>query len=196
VKNAARNSPWIVMAVALHLILIAIATVFYTTHEKAEALDERFVVEPQRQRPVEEVLLPPEVVRDRHAIPTNDEIDLETPKDYVATDTVASDTEPLGEETGNENAPPGIEFASTAITVGDKGPGYRSSRVSALRGTRPFVSGKGKDNGQIKRGGDVGEDGVLAGPLGTRTKTARGARPRSASVATPVTSATTRNSSA
>lgn len=164
VRNAARNSPWIVMAVALHLILIAVATVFYTTRRDEVAdLDPSRVV-PTAPRVVEEIVIPPFIPPDRNAIPRNDDRELVSVDEYHPLDLAPPTAEePRGEDTGHEDAPPGIELASTAIGAAANGPGYRKGSPSAITGDRPYVSGKGEVDGRIPDGGEKTERSVLAG---------------------------------
>ncbi len=162
-KNAVRNSPWIVMAVALHLILIAVATVFYTSHEENAVVDRPTTILPPAPRAIVEELKPVEVVV-REPIPTEKATQLVEPSEYVRTDEqAAADAEPLGEETGDVEAPPGIEFASTAIGMNPNGPGYRSSRPSGITGTRPYASGKGSKDGKLPPPNDPTDAAVLSG---------------------------------
>ena len=71
-RNAMRNSPWVVMAVALHLILGAIALIWVTSHNEDAVIDTGVTIEVAKPKALEEVVLPPEVL-ERKVIPKNEE---------------------------------------------------------------------------------------------------------------------------
>ena len=123
-RNAMRNSPWIVMAVALHGILGAIALIFVVGHEEKPKVDSNIGVELAKPKAVEEEkVLPPEVL-DRKVIPKNEEAELVSYEEDVYIPTNETQVEDLHLDRGNpdstDNAPPGAT-GGTAIGVGTSG---------------------------------------------------------------------------
>lgn len=135
VRRAARNSPWIVMAVALHLILLAAATIFYTSEHKAEVLPPDIVIQPTPPRAADEKVaeLPPEP---RKAIPKDAEVELTDIKETYTIDDpdLAVIEKPVGDPNAAADQPPGIESSNTAIGVGTQGTGGHSISPFSKRG--------------------------------------------------------------
>ncbi|MBL8858989.1 MAG: terpene cyclase/mutase family protein [Planctomycetes bacterium] len=159
-KNAARNSPWIVMAVALHLILIAIATVFYTTREK-NVFEVKPIEVTQRPKVVEEFIPPPEIYT-RDAIPESKSTELVDLDPFVRTDARESAVDiPLGDPNVTNDLPPSLAASSTAIGAGT-GPGRRGFGPTPFDGRDRFPSGPGSEigGGPLK---DPLDRAVLAG---------------------------------
>ena len=128
-RNAARNSPWIVMAVALHLIIGAIGLIAYSRSHDTGANDESIGVQlaKPKDKP-DDAVIPPEII-DRKSIPKNEEAeivpyeeDVYIPQTEVQEDLHLEHRDP----NAMDNNPPGAT-GGTAIGVGDKGHG----------GTRP-----------------------------------------------------------
>jgi hypothetical protein len=68
----ARNSPWIVMAVLIHVMVIATMSVMYMGHKAAQRVEDQTsirVVHPPAEKLVD-VFVPPEIIN-RNAIPKN-----------------------------------------------------------------------------------------------------------------------------
>ena len=145
-RNLARNSPWVVMAIALHLILIAVATIFYTSHSETRVVDRGITIrnEPKREPPPETVEEPLKV---RQEIPlAPDDTELVKLDEYVPSNQPASTVDdPIGDPDSTVDAPSDIPPASSAI-----GPGHiggRASRVSPYSGRPTNLVGPGRPDG-------------------------------------------------
>ncbi|MBL8858988.1 MAG: hypothetical protein JNL28_10815 [Planctomycetes bacterium] len=117
-----RNSPWIVMAVALHGLLAAVALIYVAGHGEPPAAVAPITVELAKPKAVEEVVLPPEVI-ERKVIPKNEEAELVSYEEvYVpTTEAVVEDLHlDRGDPNLTDNAPPGAT-GGTAIGVGASG---------------------------------------------------------------------------
>lgn len=163
-RDAARNSPWIVMAVALHLILIAIATVFYTTRG-TEAPDlSAFVCDLAPPKPIQEIVDPPEPIRPREVIPHQQSVELVEVQTYQPDLAPTAPAEiPQGEIDAPDDLPPALASTSTAIGVGVHG--VRGVGPSPWSIRNPFPPGRGDPNGtrELRPTSSVPENGVLSG---------------------------------
>ena len=147
VRNAGRNSPWVVMAVALHLIIGALGLIFYAAKDEGPKNDDGVTVTMSKPKEkVEDPVIPPEVI-DRKAIPKNEEAELVTFEEdvYVPTSEQPEDLHlDRGDPNSMDNAPPG-STGGTAIGVGNSGhAGSRPSAFSSRRlggGGRPGRAG-------------------------------------------------------
>jgi len=122
VRNAARNSPWVMIAVALHLIIIAGAAIFYTAVHTPPKLDDNTTIQISKPRAAdEEIILPPEVI-DRKAIPKNEEAELVSIEEDVYIPTTETVPEDLFQDRGDPTADAtGGTTGGTAIGVGTVG---------------------------------------------------------------------------
>ena len=154
-RNAARNAPWIVMAVAIHGILGAVAAVWVIKHEQAkkdEAATQITVSKP-KEEVLQDVVEPPEVI-DRKAIPKNEEAEIVSFQEDVFIPTTEPQNEDLhldrGDPTALDNLPTGGTTGGTAIGVGE-GPGHHGSgRPSPFSGRKLGNTGKGRAGGQTQ----------------------------------------------
>ena len=121
-RNAARNSPWVMIAIALHLIVIAGAAIFYTaTHMPAKTDDGTTIQISNRAVEEDEIILPPEVI-DRKAIPKNEEAELVSIEEDVYIPTTEQVPEDLFQDRGDPTADAtGGTTGGTAIGVGTVG---------------------------------------------------------------------------
>src|SRR6187549_3429964 len=110
-QNLARNSPWVVMAVAIHVILIGVAAI--AVIHKTVAKEEEVVTAIKVSGPKEEqleIVEPPEVI-DRKAIPKNEEAELVTFEEDVYIPTSEPQEEDLhlsrGDPSALDNLPTG-----------------------------------------------------------------------------------------
>jgi hypothetical protein len=121
IREAIRNSPWVVMAVALHLIGLAAAAIFVTRSDsKAKDDDGGSVTMSQSKPKEEEIVKPPEQI-DRKAKPKNEEAELVTYEEDVyipTTETVEDLTLERGDPNALDNMPSGGTTGGTAIGVG------------------------------------------------------------------------------
>ncbi|MDP9227729.1 MAG: hypothetical protein M3M99_01605 [Actinomycetota bacterium] len=151
-KAFVRNSPWMFMAIAIHVILIAIAAVSYM--QKHETPREETVtaiaVSAPREEFLEELVQPPEVI-DRKAVPKNEEAELVTYEEDVYIPTTEAQVEDLRLDRGDPNAldnlPTGGTTGGTAIGVGSGG--HHGTGKPSPYGGRKLGSGmkKGRAGG-------------------------------------------------
>lgn len=160
-RDAVRNSPWIAMAVALHLIVIAIATVMVTKSDAPRDDGQEITLDVQRRPQVVEE--PIEIVDTivRRQIPVNDDVEIVEPKEWVPP-SFTSDT-PV-EDAGDPNSMSDVTTGDVSDASGSIGPGKDGKRgggVTAYPGRGPI--------GKIKRGPGPGgpneetEEAVLNG---------------------------------
>ncbi len=135
VRNAARNSPWVMIAIALHLIVIAGAAVFYTATHTPEKQEEAVTISLSKPRALEdEIILPPETI-DRKSIPKNEEAELVSIEEDVYIPTTETVPEDLFMDRGDPDSDStGGTTGGTAIGVGTVG--HASLRPSAFGGRK------------------------------------------------------------
>ncbi len=159
VTKAARNSPWIVMAVALHLILLAAATIFYTSQHSTSVVDSNPTITVGRPRVLDETLIEPPPVIDRKPLDDIKPLQLsEDPDSWVLSDAVPTPQE-AGDPTADNTFPPGITNAGTAIGVGITGQTGGNPHSKFTRG-RDKVPGTGGPGGPNKQTEDVVLNGM------------------------------------
>lgn len=165
----ARNSPWILIAIGLHVIVGAALSVVYIRHErqKSHASATEIAVGTTRQEP-ERVIPPPEEL-DRKKIPDNEQVSelvsIEEEATFVPSEELPEEvdyTEQVGDPTGVEDGDTGSD-ASTSIGVGiggHRGDGNPSPWLSKRPG-----NGGARGKGRLPIGGvPVGtEESVLEG---------------------------------
>jgi hypothetical protein len=144
--RAARHSPWMFMAVSLHVILIALAAVSYMQKHEPPKEDTPTVLTVSRppREPEPDPIPPPEVI-DRHTVPENLDVELsDLPDEYVPTtepDHVEDPTKEVGDVNAIDDLPLGPPGASTAIGTGTGG--SRGDRVTPLGHRHPKTTGGG-----------------------------------------------------
>ncbi len=143
--RVARNSPWVLIAAAAHLLVLAGAAIFYTAYEPPPPLSDNSIVRLSPERVVEEELpIPPEMPI-RVAIPKDEESELTTfdPEMYIVD---AAPVEDLTKEIGDpeSHSSDNDAGASTAIGPGS-GPGQHRQRPSPFGG--PGI-GDGRPHGR------------------------------------------------
>ncbi|MFN0241927.1 MAG: hypothetical protein ACKVWV_03470 [Planctomycetota bacterium] len=128
-RNLTRSSPWLVMAVAIHVILGAIAAiaaiaVVHTNSEAREEVVTSIHVSGSRETLPEDFVLPPEPI-DRKAIPKNEQAELVSFEEDVFVPTTEAQAEDLhldrGDPAALDNLPSGGTTGGTAIGVGAGG---------------------------------------------------------------------------
>src|SRR5688572_19962766 len=138
-RDAARNSPWVVIAIALHAVIIAVMSVIYLAggREAASTVTTNITL----ASALPDVIQPPEVI-ERKAPPKNEEeeiVDYEHEMQYIPTD-IAED---LTKEVGDPNAADSSgATGGTAIAAGS-GPGHFSSGAPSVYSTRRAGKGVG-----------------------------------------------------
>jgi hypothetical protein len=146
-QNAARNSPWLVIAAALHLIVIAGAAIFYTSSREAP-VEDRGIEIGRAQPKVTPEDLPAPVEDTRRDMPTNQPQELvDFQNTWVPIDTSADPT-PFGDPDSTLDRPSTEPSSSTAIGVGQGG--VRAWRPSPF--SRPGT-------GLLSRGSPTGGGG-------------------------------------
>ena len=70
VKAAAKNSPWVVISIMIHVVIIAIVSVVYVHHQltKDNAPPTSVAISASTKDKLEDIVMPPEVI-DRSALP-------------------------------------------------------------------------------------------------------------------------------
>ena len=159
-RSAARNSPWVVIAVALHAVIIAAMSIVYlTSHAKEAKPTDTKVTLSEARKP--EVVQPPEVI-ERKAPPKNEEaeiVDFEHEMQYVPSDEPEDLTQEVGDPTAESS---GGASGGTAIGVGE-GPGHFSSGKPSAFSTRRVGTG---NKGRAAKGPTQGtEKGIREGLL-------------------------------
>lgn len=122
VRGAMRNSPWVVMAVALHMILGAIALIMVAGHQEEVKDDSSIAVQLAPPKKLDDQVIPPEI-NERKVIPKNEEAELVSYEEvYIPTTEVVTEDLHLdrGDPNAADNAPPGAT-GGTAIGVGNSG---------------------------------------------------------------------------
>jgi hypothetical protein len=165
VKNMAKNSPWLMMAVGLHVILGAVMSLVYITHEMQKSRDAATqIAVSAKQEKTQEVIQPPEEL-DRKKIPDNEVkaelVTYEEETTFVPTEEVEEDLyQDIGDPTGADD---GEAFTGgTSIGVGSGGH-YGTGAPSAFVSRRAGTATKTK-KGRPPKGATVGtEEAVLEG---------------------------------
>ncbi len=149
-KRAFQNSPWIVMAIALHAIVISIAAISFmreASPPKDLPVNQIAIARPRADVP-EELVPPPEPI-DRRAIPKNEEAELVPFEEDVyipTTETVADLHLDRGDPTALDELPTGGTTGGTAIGVGSGGhPG--SGKPSPFGDRKLGKPGQGRADG-------------------------------------------------
>jgi hypothetical protein len=165
-KNMARNSPWLMMALGLHVILGAVMSVVYITHELQKERDAATqIAVSARQEAAQEVIQPPEEL-DRKKIPDNEVqaelVTYEEETTFVPTEEVEEDLyEDIGDPTGSDDGSEAFT-GGTSIGVGSGGH-YGTGSPSAFVSRRAGTATKTK-KGRPPKGATVGtEEAVLEG---------------------------------
>ena len=164
-KNMAKNSPWLMIAVGLHVIIAAVMSVVYIHHEMQKSRDAATqIAVSAKQEKTQEVIQPPEEL-DRKKIPDNEVqaelVTYEEETTFVPTEEVEEDLyQDIGDPTGADD---GEAFTGgTSIGVGSGGH-YGTGSPSAFVSRRAGTATKTK-KGRPPKGATVGtEEAVLEG---------------------------------
>ncbi len=147
VRRAARNSPWLVIAVMLHLILFAGLSIVYVTRA-LQAREERMIAVEVRTRPPQaeaEPLPPPPPLVVRNEVPPDRAVEL-VPDDldvlFLPSDTIEEPD--LHMEAGDPDAIPERQHGGviSSTSIGPGGPGVRGTGVTPWP-NRIFGPGQG-----------------------------------------------------
>lgn len=165
-QNMARNSPWLMMAIGLHVIIGAIAASVYIHHEMQKARDSATeIAVTARKDPIQEVVQPPEEL-DRKKIPENEVqaelVTYEEETTFVPTEEVEENLyEDIGDPTGADDGSEAFT-GGTSIGVGSGGH-YGTGSPSAFVSRRAGTATRTK-KGRPPKGATVGtEEAVLEG---------------------------------
>jgi len=154
IRNAARNSPWLVIAVGIHVVIFAVLSVVYVKRQ-FEKKDEAPATVTITRPPIEQVDTPPpppEVV-DRKAIPKNADAELVSYEEdtFQPLNEAAPDpNEDLHLDRGDPNAIDNLPPGSTGGTsIGAGGVGHFGTGVPAAFASRKLGGGgkKGRNQG-------------------------------------------------
>jgi hypothetical protein len=149
VRALARNSPWVVMAVLIHVVVIATLSVMYMGHKRQHVDEERTsiaIARPQEPR-IDDFVQPPEPI-DRRAVPKNDDVEVvPDDRDIVYVPQTEPQPDPdLHQERGNpnsiDNLPSGGSPGGSATGAGLNGH-FGGGVPSVFGGTRLGPGGKG-----------------------------------------------------
>jgi hypothetical protein len=156
IRSAVRTSPWLTIAVCVHLLAGAIFAVVHFAGEAKES-DEGTVIQAQiatrapEQEAVEEA--PPEIF-DRKAIPENIEAELVANEvaEITTVDSLVDPNDDFSKERGNPDAIENLPEGSTGgSSIGVSGVGHRGSGVPSAFLTRKLGRGGGPKG--VNRGG-------------------------------------------
>jgi hypothetical protein len=177
VKEAAKNSPWIVISIMIHVVVIAVISVVYVHHQLTKedtSITTVGIANTKKDEKLED-LLPPEVI-DRAALPKFQDSEV-APMDvdiFIPTGEVLANKEedlekgdqtvdPTAQPSDLTNLPSGGTTGGTAIGAGE-GPGHHGIAPSAFGGWKlggggKFGSrfGKGKEKALRSGGSTVAE---------------------------------------
>ncbi|MCY2961544.1 MAG: terpene cyclase/mutase family protein [Planctomycetota bacterium] len=132
VARAARNSPWVLIAAAAHVLVLAGAAIFYTAHHGPPPREEAGTFRIAPSAVVEQVEVPP-VPEVRIPIPRNVEAELSTlaPDPYLVDQNVVED---LSQEAGDPDADSDVSDVGGSSPIGAGEGGIRRPRVSTRGG--------------------------------------------------------------
>ena len=163
VKAAAKNSPWVVISIMIHVVIIAIVSVVYVHHQltKDNAPPTSVAISASTKDKLEDIVMPPEVI-DRSALPKFQDSEV-APMDvdiFIPTGEVKAEKEedlehgdqtndPTAHPSDLTNLPSGGTTGGTAIGAGE-GPGHHGLRPSAFGGWK--LGGGGKFGSRFGKG--------------------------------------------
>jgi hypothetical protein len=166
VRTFVRTSPWITMAIAVHVLLGAIAGIMHFSHE-AKKEEVSIIAANIRQDTVQEVIPQEEEkeIFDRRAIPENVEAELvsEDVPNITLVDSLQDVNEDLTKERGDPNsidAAPG-STGGTAIGLGTDG--HRGSGRPAAFASRTLGGGGGGPPGRAGGPTERTQESVMRG---------------------------------
>jgi hypothetical protein len=154
----ARNSPWVVMAVLIHVMVIATLSVMYMGHKRERVEEDKtsIAIARPRQPEIADFIQPPEPI-DRRAVPKNADVEL-VPDELVYVPRSEPEPDPdLHQERGDlnaiENLPPGGTTGGSAMGVGTGGH-VGTGVPSPFSGTRVGPGGgrTGRNDGKETQG--------------------------------------------
>ena len=118
-KKIATQSPWVLIAILLHVAGVAVASIMYYARDTStdDAMPTEITV---TQTQVQEIVQPPEIV-DRQEVPKLKDQDI-LPSDLTEFDPDATDEPESGDPTELSNLPSGDTTGGSAIGV--TGPGH------------------------------------------------------------------------
>jgi len=149
IGNLIRNSPWVVMAIAIHVIILIVLGVIYYGSEKQAKTEETVSIKVSAPRELPpEIEQPPEEI-DRKAIPKNEENEIVTFEEDVyipTTETVPEDLHlDRGDPTSMDEVNTGGTTGGTAIGVGAGG--HHGLRPSPYGSRKLGTTKKGRAGG-------------------------------------------------
>jgi len=151
-KKIATQSPWVLIAILLHVAGVAVASIMYYARDTStdDAMPTEITV---TQTQVQEIVQPPEIV-DRQEVPKLKDQDI-LPSDLTEFDPDATDEPESGDPTELSNLPSGDTTGGSAIGV--TGPGHHGiapdtrggKKVGGKYGSRFGKGGKGGAGGRV-----------------------------------------------
>jgi hypothetical protein len=151
-KKIATQSPWVLIAILLHVAGVAVASIMYYARDTStdDAMPTEITVTQQQQQ---EIVQPPEIV-DRQEVPKLKDQDI-LPSDLTEFDPDATDEPESGDPTELSNLPSGDTTGGSAIGV--TGPGHHGiapdtrggKKLGGKYGSRFGKGGKGGAGGRV-----------------------------------------------
>jgi hypothetical protein len=151
-KKIATQSPWVLIAILLHVAGVAVASIMYYARDTStdDAMPTEITV---TQTQVQEIVQPPEIV-DRQEVPKLKDQDI-LPSDLTEFDPDATDEPESGDPTELSNLPSGDTTGGSAIGV--TGPGHHGiapdtrggKKLGGKYGSRFGKGGKGGAGGRV-----------------------------------------------
>lgn len=163
VRVAIKNSPWVVIAIMAHIVIIAVMSVMYIreSRKKEETSVTTVGISPKSLESLDPVVQPPEVI-DRKAIPKNvdaEVVSYEEDIPFMPTDMEEDLSLPRGDPTALTNLPAGGATGGTSVGVGGAGH-YGAGRPSPFA-SRKVGSGGGRGGGATQSSERAVIDGLI-----------------------------------
>jgi len=166
IRTAARNSPWLVIAVMIHAILFAGLSVVYVARAMKAKEEKPVAVEIKQPPPpaaLDEAPPPPEII-DRKSVPKNSDAEIVTYDEdvFIPLSEVVEEDLHLnrGDPNSVSNLPPG---ASGGTSIGTGGVGHFGTGVPSSFVSRRAGSGTGLGKGRAGGSTEGTEQAVLEG---------------------------------
>lgn len=167
-RKIASESPWVLIAVLLHVAVIAVASIMYYAHESAQDDSVSTEISVNQSQSKLEDIKPPDIV-DREQVPKVQDQDI-PPSDLQEFNPDANEDPEQGDPTDPNSEEELTQLPSGDTTggsaIGVNGPGHFGLKPSATGGRRPgagkYGSRFGRGNGPGGAGGRVNE-AVTAG---------------------------------
>ncbi len=147
----ARNSPWVMIAVALHVIVVAVLSIVYVRRERREEVERATAISlgpSHRENPIEPP--PPDPALKRNRVPPDDrvtELVTEPVETFIPFQDVPEDmlNEPIGDRDALSSLPSGPSSSNIGVA---EGPGRRGDQPTTVFRNRGEGPGTGPQYGR------------------------------------------------